>query len=130
MKMKFKAEKHKKRFSLKAFIALIEDRFNQLGQSTVYSALLMYYAFKEGGTPGWAKHIILGALGYVLTPIDSIPDLTPVIGYTDDLGVLSFGLVTIACYINQDVREKSLKKLNKVFKSVDTGIVEQINNRL
>ena len=37
-------------------------------------------------------------------PLDAIPDLSPFIGYTDDLGVLMYGLVMIAAYIDQDVR--------------------------
>ena len=50
---------------------------------------------------------MLGAIGYLISPFDSLPDLTPFVGYTDDLGVLSFALVTVACYINDDVRDKA-----------------------
>lgn len=35
---------------------------------------------------------IVGALAYVLSPIDIIPDLLPVIGYVDDAGVMALCL--------------------------------------
>lgn len=82
------------------------------GISLIYSALLLFYAFRRTDLPVWARSIILGALGYLLTPIDSIPDLTPFLGYTDDLGILSYALVMIAAYINDEVRQKAQRKLN------------------
>jgi len=82
------------------------------GLSLVYSALLLFYAFKRSDLPVWARSIIIGALGYLLTPIDSVPDLTPILGYTDDLGILSYALVMIAAYINDDVRQKAQRKFH------------------
>jgi len=82
------------------------------GLSLVYSALLLFYAFKRSDLPVWARSIIIGALGYLLTPIDSVPDLTPILGYTDDLGILSYALVMIAAYINDEVRQKAQRKFH------------------
>jgi uncharacterized membrane protein YkvA (DUF1232 family) len=101
-----------------------------MGQQTVYSILLMVYAFRRKDVPGWAKRIIIGALGYVLTPIDAIPDLTPVIGYTDDLGVLSFGLVAIASYINLDVRVAARRGVKSLFGKIDLGSLQEIDSAL
>jgi len=63
----------------------------------------------------------VGALGYLLTPIDTIPDLTPFLGYTDDLGILSYALVMIAAYINDEVRQKAQRKLNALTHSPFNG---------
>ena len=87
--------------------------------NVIYSVLLMWYAFQRKDTPAWAKRIILGVLSYFLAPIDAIPDLTPFIGYTDDLGLLSFGLVSIAAYINDDVKKEARTRLKQWFKSYD-----------
>lgn len=35
------------------------------------------------------KAIVVGALIYFISPIDAIPDITPLIGYLDDLGVIT-----------------------------------------
>ena len=90
----------------------------------------MFYAYKRSETPGWAKNIILGTLVYVLSPIDGIPDLTPIFGFTDDLGVLSFGLVTIACYINEEVRSQSKEKMAKFISRIDENIIAEIDATL
>lgn len=93
----------------------------------LYASLLLVYAYKRSDTPSWAKNIIIGSIGYLLSPIDSIPDLTPFLGFTDDFGVLLFGIVTIACYINHDVRDNAVKQLRLWFKDVDEGQLEEVN---
>lgn len=100
------------------------------GTKAVYSALLLFYAYRRKETPAWAKSIILGALGYLLTPIDAIPDLSPIIGYTDDIGVLSFGLVTIAGYINDEVRGNARKQLSRWFKQYDEQDLLEVDKQL
>lgn len=122
--------KYRKRFSKKKLADKINKSFGSLGQKLVYSVLLMFNAFKNNGTPSWAKNIIIGALGYFLSPIDAIPDLSPFLGYTDDIGILSFGLVTIACYITDDVRSKSVVQLRKFFGEIDEEIIAEVNKTL
>lgn len=94
----------------------IEKWFKKMGVKLVYSALLLFHAYKSKATPKWAKNIIIGALAYFVSPIDGIPDLSPFLGFTDDMGVLTFGLVTIACYIDKEVRDKAKTNLKKFFK--------------
>ncbi|MBK7635421.1 MAG: DUF1232 domain-containing protein [Saprospiraceae bacterium] len=76
------------------------------------------------------KKIIIGAIAYLLSPFDGMPDLTPVIGFTDDLGVISFGLVAIACYIDEDVRTKAREKIHKLFKDIDDKELEAVDAKL
>ena len=103
----------------------------QLSTQGVYIVLLLFYAFSNKATPGWAKNIIIGAFAYFLSPLDSIPDLTPFLGMTDDLGVLTFGLVTIACYVDDDVRVKSLEKLKQLIgEDIDPSIVKDVDGWL
>lgn len=99
----------------------------RLGQKPIYMALLLYYAYKRKDTPIWAKNIIIGALGYLLAPFDALPDLTPILGFTDDIGVLSFGLVTIACYVNAEVRELAQAKMSKVFDNLDDKVISEVD---
>ncbi|MBT8221499.1 MAG: DUF1232 domain-containing protein [Bacteroidia bacterium] len=117
-------------FSEIKFWNTIKDRANRLGQKTIYSTLLLYYAFRRKDTPVWAKNIVLGVLGYLITPIDFIPDLTPIIGYTDDIGVLSFGLVAIACFVNDEVKSKSRTQMSKWFNKLDEETIAEVNKQL
>ena len=105
-------------------------RLSSVGVKVAYTALLLFYAYNRSDTPKWAKNIIIGALAYLVSPIDSIPDLTPFIGFTDDIGVLSFGLVTVACYIDEDVRSSAKMKVNKFFKNVDEEDLLEIDAKL
>jgi len=103
----------------------IERWFKKMGVKVVYAALLLFHAYQSKDTPKWAKNVIIGALAYFVSPIDGIPDLTPFLGFTDDMGVLCFGLVTIACYIDKDVREKAKSNLSRIFKNYqETDLVE------
>jgi uncharacterized membrane protein YkvA (DUF1232 family) len=106
-------------------------RFAQkIGVKTVYAALLMFYAYKRKDTPSWAKKIVIGVLGYLISPIDFLPDLSPIIGYTDDLGVLGFGLVTIAAFVNEEVRKKARTQLGKWFPSVQEEDLKEVESKL
>ena len=85
------------------------------GKEVIEKALWLYYAAQEKDTPAWAKGVIYGALGYFISPIDAIPDVTPVVGYADDLGVLAAAIATVAVYINDNVKANATKKLRDWF---------------
>ena len=123
-------KKFKKDYSEKGLWNKLKKYASVAGQKTVYSALLMFYAFHRKETPRWAKNVILGALGYFLSPFDGVPDLTPFLGYTDDLGVLSFGLVLIAGYINDEVRGKARERLKTWFGEIDEEELNTIDEQL
>lgn len=103
----------------------IKGQAKKAGIRTIYMALLLFYAYKRKDTPYWAKRIILGVLGYLIAPIDVLPDLSPFIGYTDDIGVLAFGVAALAAYINDEVRQKSKAQLHKWFGDFDENALEQ-----
>lgn len=85
------------------------------GREVVEKALLLYYAMHEDNAPAWAKAVITGALGYFIVPLDAIADITPAVGYADDLGVLALAVAAVATYINDDVREKAAAKMGDWF---------------
>ena len=116
--------------NLSAVQTYVVNNLKQLSAKVVYTVLLLYYAFHRQDTPAWAKRVIVGSIAYFLTPIDAVPDLTPFFGYTDDWGVLSFGLVTIACYIDDQVRSDSRAKLASWFNSLDEGDLKKVDQLL
>jgi uncharacterized membrane protein YkvA (DUF1232 family) len=128
--MKDKLDKYRREFSESAFWKKLQKYSRQAGVKIVYTALLLFYAYKRKETPTWAKSIVIGVLGYFLAPIDIIPDLTPIIGYTDDVGVLSFGLVTIAAYVNEGVKDQARARLGKWFGQYDEQELQEIDEQL
>lgn len=102
-------------FSEKGFWDKLKRYAMGAGREVVEKALLLYYAMQEEKAPAWAKATIAGALGYFIVPLDAITDLTPVVGYADDLGVLALAIAAVAAYINDDVRAKAAVKINHWF---------------
>jgi uncharacterized membrane protein YkvA (DUF1232 family) len=88
------------------------------GKEVVEKALLLYYAGQEEGAPAWAKATIVASLGYFIVPLDAIADFTPAVGYADDLGVLALALASVAAFINDNVREKTARKMRTWFGEV------------
>jgi len=123
-------KKYTKGFSEYGMWDKIKKYASKAGQQTIYTVLLLFYAYKRSDTPTWAKNIIIGTIGYFISPIDALPDLTPIIGYTDDIGVLSFGLVTIACYVNGEVKTQARGQLKKWFKDYKEEDLKVIDEKL
>jgi uncharacterized membrane protein YkvA (DUF1232 family) len=108
----------------------IKNYAQRAGLKLIYTVLLMWYAYERKDTPNWAKRIILGALAYFISPIDFIPDLSPFLGFTDDLGILGMGLVAVAAYINDDVRNKARQQLGKWFNNYKEEDLQEVDNKL
>lgn len=106
-------------FSEEGFWNKVKNVFKKAGIKVVYSALTLYYTYQKKDTPVWAKGVIIGALGYFISPIDAIPDITPGIGYADDIGVLLAAVATVGTYIDNEVRQYAKAKLHDWFGDFD-----------
>lgn len=91
------------------------------GREVVEKVLLLYYALQRADTPAWAKATIIGALGYFIAPLDAITDFAPLVGYSDDLGVLALALATVASQIDDDVKQKAQARLQSWFGASDSS---------
>ena len=81
------------------------------GREVVEKALVLYYTLHEPHVPAWAKSIIIVALGYFIFPADAIPDLTPFVGYADDLGALVAALATVAAHVTPEAKRRAAETL-------------------
>ena len=87
----------------------------QAGREVVQKALLLYYVGCDPDTPTWAKGVITAALGYFIFPLDAIPDVTPFVGYADDLGAIVMALAAIAACIKKEHADKAAAKTAECF---------------
>lgn len=85
------------------------------GKDVVEKALTLYYCLMDSDTPVWAKTVIISTLGYFIVPIDAIPDLAPVAGYSDDLGALVSALAMVAVHIKPQHKVKAQDNLKVWF---------------
>jgi uncharacterized membrane protein YkvA (DUF1232 family) len=113
--MSGQADGYGKEFSEEGFWEKVKRYAKAAGKEVIEKALWLYYAAQEKDTPAWARGVIYGALGYFMFPIDAVPDLTPVVGYVDDLSVLAAAIATVAVYINDTVKAKAAGKLREWF---------------
>ncbi|SEB94292.1 YkvA family protein [Paenibacillus sp. GP183] len=104
-----------KNYSDSSFWLKLKRFSKKAGTKVVYTALLLYYVLRSPNVPIKAKAIIIGALGYFISPIDIIPDFLLGVGYTDDLSVLVGALVSVAVYVDNDVKHKARTKIIKWF---------------
>lgn len=73
--------------------------------------LAAYYCAFDRATPLQVKATLVGAIAYFVLPIDAIPDLLPVIGFTDDAAVLATAIKLVASHILPEHRGAAKSKL-------------------
>ena len=78
-------------------------------------AKLLYYTLQSDKVSKKDKAVIIGALGYMISPLDVIPDAIPIAGLTDDLAVLLYVLKKVWTGIDPEIVEQAKKKLSKWF---------------
>lgn len=66
-------------------------------------AYAVYLASQDPRVPWYAKALAACVLGYLLSPIDLIPDFIPVVGYLDDLIIVPAGLILVIRLIPHEV---------------------------
>ncbi len=116
---------YKDKFSKKKFIEKISRIAKRAGAKLVYAALILYYTLQSKSVSMKDKAIILGALGYLISPLDVIPDAMPIAGLTDDLAVLIYVLKKVWTDVSEEVKEKARKKLDTWF---DEDEIKEIEN--
>ena len=67
--------------------------------------LAAYYCAFDKRTPRHVQVALLGALAYFILPFDFIPDMMPVLGFTDDAAILATAIRLVAGNITDDHRE-------------------------
>ncbi len=103
------------KFSQSDFAEKIARIAKRAGVKLVYAALILYYTLQSDKVSKADKAIIIGALGYMISPLDVIPDAIPIAGLTDDLAVLLYVLKKVWTGIDPEIIEQSKSKLSRWF---------------
>lgn len=113
------------KFSKGEFLEKISRVAKRAGAKLVYSALILYYTLQSDQVSVKDKAIIIGALGYLISPLDVVPDAIPIVGLGDDLSVLVYVLQKVWGDVSDDVKQKAKEKLSKWF---DDDEILEIND--
>lgn len=107
--------KYKDNYTSAGFIDKISHIAKRAGAKLVYVALILYYTLQSDKVALKDKAIIIGALGYLISPLDVIPDAIPIAGLGDDLAVLMYVLGKVWTEVPAEVKAKAHGKLAKWF---------------
>ena len=67
--------------------------------------LAAYYCAFDRQTPRHVQAALLGAMAYFILPFDFVPDMLPVLGFTDDAAVLATAIRMVASHILPEHRD-------------------------
>jgi len=76
--------------------------------------LAAYYCAFDRATPLQVRATLIGALAYFVLPLDAIPDVLPVLGFTDDAAVLATAIKLVASHMTPAHRDAARNALAKI----------------
>ncbi|MBR1162373.1 YkvA family protein [Bradyrhizobium elkanii] len=75
--------------------------------------LAAYYCAFDRQTPRHVQAALLGAIAYFILPFDFVPDMLPILGFTDDAAVLATALRMVASHITPEHRDAARAALKR-----------------
>ena len=117
---------YKDKFSANGFVEKISRIAKRAGAKLVYVALVLYYTLQSDKVSVKDKAVIIGALGYLISPLDLIPDAFPIAGLTDDLTVLLYVVKKVWGDVSDDVKDKAKSKLSQWFDEEEIEETEEL----
>jgi uncharacterized membrane protein YkvA (DUF1232 family) len=73
--------------------------------------LAAYYCAFDRNTPLQVKAMLVGAIVYFVLPFDTMPDMMPLLGFTDDAAVLATAIKLVADHLRPEHREAARRAL-------------------
>src|SRR5215813_8122501 len=83
--------------------------------------LAAYYCAFDRETPRHVQASLLGAIAYFVLPLDFVPDMLPMLGFTDDAAVLATAIRLVASHITSDHREAARAALQRGVSETEGG---------
>ncbi|WP_303839810.1 YkvA family protein [Selenomonas ruminantium] len=93
----------------------VRENVSSIGLTVIYKAFQLYYVAQSDSCPMKVKAGIIGALGYLISPLDLVPDFIPVVGYSDDALAIAFALTAAQMYITDEVKQKAKDRIREIF---------------
>jgi uncharacterized membrane protein YkvA (DUF1232 family) len=79
--------------------------------------LTAYYCAFDRNTPLTVKASLVAAIAYFVLPFDAIPDMLPILGFTDDAALLAATIKLVTAYITPEHRTAARNKLAELSSS-------------
>ncbi len=89
---------------------------SKAGRTLVENVLILWYALPKASTSDRA--VIIGTLGYFISPVDAIPDFLPG-GFVDDALVVATAVAKVRLSASPDVISRAKLKAAELFGDVE-----------
>jgi uncharacterized membrane protein YkvA (DUF1232 family) len=86
------------------------EKWRQKVQLIRVETCALYLAYRDPGTPWYAKLLAAGVVSYAVSPIDLIPDFIPVLGILDDLVIVPLGTLLAIRMVPREVMTECREK--------------------
>lgn len=88
-------------------LARVLEKVRRLARQLPFAedVLAAWVCARDPATPARVRWILLMALAYFVMPLDTVPDILPVLGFTDDAAVLATAFATVRSAIQPGHRE-------------------------
>ena len=117
-------------YSESKFFNKIGKIVKNTGAKIVYPAILLYTLLIQKDTPIHVKTTIIGALGYLISPIDCIPDAIIGVGLGDDLSAVLIAITTVQSHITNNIKNTSRKMLKKWIPDISDSELDNLDNMM
>jgi len=89
------------------------DRLKRVAKRIPFAEDLLaaWFCARDPATPRRVRMTLLAALGYFVLPVDAIPDIMPLLGFTDDAAVIAAAIAAVAGSISPEHRERAKQAL-------------------
>lgn len=75
--------------------------------------LAAWHCVRDPATSPHVRFILLAALAYFVLPFDAVPDLLPVLGFSDDAAVIAAAIASVRSAISPEHRRKARAMLDE-----------------
>lgn len=80
-----------------------------------------YYCATDRATPLKVRGTLYAALAYFIMPIDMVPDILALVGFTDDITVLTAALAMVQNHVTDEHRDKAQEAIEALQKEADAA---------
>lgn len=97
------------------FFTTAKSVIRQAGEAIVLEAMKAWYVAQDPATPAHARAVLYGALAYFILPTDAVPDIVPIVGFSDDLAALGAALYATNTWMTESALASARAAVQRLF---------------
>jgi len=109
---------HSEHYSEHSFSEKLKKHLKRIGTELLWKSLTLFILVRQKRLNLRQRTQAIAALGYLILPIDAVPDFTPIIGYSDDLAAVILVLNAIWSSLDADTREVISHEVSHKFRKL------------